>query len=313
MTSLNLYRKTLLDNYLLLDEVDQVLLDDIIDELSGCEGIIVVFGSGKSAIIAQKLVATLNSLSISAKYINLGESVHGDMGFVRAQDVAIFLSKSGRSDEMKLVSSVLNGKGVRQCLITLSNSKIVTGDFDKVLFVPFQSELDENDLIPTVSTSIQLFLCDVLALEVGKRRKVGQQEFALNHPGGNIGRFLLGKVEQFIDQGIQPKIDIEASLIDVLSVITGHSKGITAVMNKNELVGVITDGDIRRMLSETTEFKDLKARDIMTSNPKYIAHDTLAKNAINEMREYKITQLLVMKDNSYIGVLHIQDLMSKGF
>ena len=298
-------------------KVLEASLDDsfkeVVQFLYRHKGRVVVSGIGKSAIIAQKLVATLNSTAYPALFLHTGDAIHGDIGMLQSEDVLILLSKSGNSPELKSLLSLLASLPNKLIGIGSNKDSLLANQADYFLFIPVDQEADPNNLAPTSSTTAQLALGDAIAICLLELKGFKEADFAKLHPGGSLGKRLLLKVEDILDADHKPKVFEEDGIEKVIVVISENRLGATAVQNINGTVsGIITDGDLRRMLQQNIDIKTIKAKDIMSSSPKIIDQEALAHDALEFMRTHKISQLIVQKDGAYNGLIHLHDLLKEG-
>jgi len=296
-------------------------LEDYINEdfeqavrrIASCRGRVVISGIGKSAIIAQKIVATLNSTGTPAIFMHAADAIHGDLGTVQPQDVVICLSKSGQSPEIRVLVPLLKNLGNPLIAIVGNPDSYLATHADWVLNTSVSQEACPNNLAPTASTTAQLAMGDALAVCLMELNGFTTQDFARFHPGGTIGKKLYLHVSDLIIHNELPRVSPGSSVREVIFEITGKRLGITAVLEENNrLTGVITDGDLRRMLEKNPWVEELKARDIMNTSPKTIQQDELAVNALETMRLSNITQLVVLDGETYTGIVHLHDLIKEG-
>ena len=276
-------------------------------------GRLVLTGIGKSAIVAQKIVATLNSTGQPALFLHAADAIHGDLGMIQPGDVVLCLSKSGESAEIKVLVPLVKNFG--NCLIAMTANRASTlaRQADYVLWTPVDHEADPNNLAPTVSTTAQMALGDALAVALLALRGFTPEDFAKFHPGGALGKQLYLRVGELCALHERPVVAPEATLQEVILEISSKRLGATAVLDAGgALLGVVTDGDLRRMLQRSAGFSDITARHIMTPNPKTIGPDALAVSALALMRQYSITQLLVVDNAQYLGIVHLHDLVREG-
>ncbi|MDB5253219.1 MAG: D-arabinose 5-phosphate isomerase [Flaviaesturariibacter sp.] len=287
--------------------------EHVIGLLAACTGRIVISGIGKSAIIAQKIVATLNSTGTPSLFLHAADAIHGDLGMVQQGDVVIIISKSGESPEIKVLVPLIKNFG--NCLIGMVGH---TGSFlaqhaDAILNTSVTQEACPNNLAPTTSTTAQLVMGDALAVCLMEHRGFEMADFAKLHPGGALGKKLYLRVADLCAAHEKPVVSVGQGLKEVILEITAKRLGMTAVVNNaGELTGVITDGDLRRMLERSNSLDGIQAGHIMTENPKTIASGELAVNALDLMRTNNITQLIVADDKEYVGVIHLHDLIKEG-
>lgn len=276
------------------------------------KGRLIVTGIGKSAIIAQKIVATMNSTGTPSIFLHASEAIHGDLGMVQPEDVVICISKSGNSPEIKVLVPILNRFGNTLIAITGNPTSFLAKNADYVLNAYVASEADAINLAPTNSTTAQLVMGDALAVCLMKMRSFTAADFAKYHPGGALGKKLLLRVGDMLDQTHRPVVTPDTNIKQVIFEISEKRLGVTAVIEFDKVVGIITDGDIRRMLSKTDDIRDLVARDIMTVDPKVIQLTDMVVDALNILEDFSITQLVVVENEQYKGVLHLHDILKEG-
>ncbi|MBF0695092.1 MAG: KpsF/GutQ family sugar-phosphate isomerase [Flavobacterium sp.] len=276
------------------------------------KGRLIVTGIGKSAIIAQKIVATMNSTGTPSIFLHASEAIHGDLGMVQPEDVVICISKSGNSPEIKVLVPILNRFGNTLIAITGNPTSFLAKNADYVLNAYVASEADPINLAPTNSTTAQLVMGDALAVCLMKMRSFTAADFAKYHPGGALGKKLLLRVGDMLDQTHRPVVSPDTNIKQVIFEISEKRLGVTAVIEFDKVVGIITDGDIRRMLSKTDDIRDLVARDIMTVDPKVIQLTDMVVDALNILEDFSITQLVVVENEQYKGVLHLHDILKEG-
>ncbi|MDD2986260.1 KpsF/GutQ family sugar-phosphate isomerase [Flavobacterium sp.] len=275
-------------------------------------GRLIVTGIGKSAIIAQKIVATLNSTGTPAQFLHASEAVHGDLGMVQPDDVVICISKSGNSPEIKILVPILNRFGNTLIAITGNLSSFLAKNAQFVLDTTVEKEACPNNLAPTNSTTAQLVMGDCIAVCLMEMRNFKSEDFAKYHPGGALGKKLLLRVLDMLDESKKPMVQADASIQSVIFEISEKRLGVTAVIEDEKIIGIITDGDIRRMLSKTETITGIQARDIMTHNPKMIKSTDMVVDALNSMEDFSITQLIVADGLDYKGVIHLHDILKEG-
>ena len=282
--------------------------------LHKCKGRLVLTGIGKSALVAKKIVATFNSTGTPSMYMHAGDAVHGDMGMVTEDDVVICLSKSGETAELKLILPYLKSKEVSVIGITSNQNSFLFRESSVVLLIPNSEEADPNNLAPTSSTTSMMVLGDALAISLLSIRGFSPKDFASFHPGGSLGKQLFLKVNDLYKKNARPWVDINDGIRETILEMTSKRLGATAVIKENKVIGIITDGDLRRMLQSEKDVGGLKAEDIMTSNPISIDPEALAYTAFQLMREKSITQIIVKSSSDeYLGMIHIHDLIKEGF
>ena len=274
---------------------------------------LVITGIGKSAIVAQKIAATLNSTGTPALFLHAADAIHGDLGMVQPADFVICLSKSGETPEIKVLAPLVRNFGNPLVAITANRQSSLARQANYLLYTPIEQEADPNNLAPTTSTTSQMALGDALAVALLSKKGFGSQDFAKFHPGGALGKQLYLRVQDLYPLHERPVVDPDASLPEVILEISSKRLGATAVISStDELLGVITDGDLRRMLQRGGDFMAVCARDILSPAPKSVSPDTLAVNALALMRQHSISQLLVVEKGHFLGIVHLHDLLREG-
>ena len=292
----------------LVDENFETAINLILES----KGRVVVTGIGKSAIIANKIVATLNSTGTPSIFMHAADAIHGELGIIKKDDVIICISKSGNTPEiMDLVPFLKMTKNPLIAITGDTNSSLAKNS-SVVLNSHVDIEICPNNLAPTNSTTAQLVIGDAIAATLVKIKGFTSNDFAKFHPGGSLGKKLYLKVNDLIDSALKPMVSTDDDIKDVIIEISNKMLGITPVFSKDTIVGVITDGDLRRTLLNNQEISKLKAKDIMSTNPQIIDSETLASEALEIMKKNKISQLIVTKSNLYFGVIHIQSLIKEG-
>ena len=275
-------------------------------------GRVVVTGIGKSAIIANKIVATLNSTGTPSIFMHAADAIHGDLGIIKRDDVIICISKSGNTPEIKELVPFIKMNNNQLIAITGDKSSFLAKNSSVILNSFVEVEVCPNNLAPTNSTTAQLVIGDAIAVTLVKIKGFTKNDFAKFHPGGNLGKKLLLKVKDLVETSSIPSNKTTDSINEVIIEISEKMLGITAVLNDEKIVGVITDGDLRRTLLNHKEIKNLTAKDIMSIKPQIIDHESLAVEALELMRKHKISQLVTTKNDKYHGILHIQSLIKEG-
>ena len=284
-----------------------------VESILNCKGRVVISGIGKSAVIAQKIVATLNSTGTPAIFMHAADAIHGDLGMIQQEDVVLIISKSGESPEIKVLVPLIRNFGNILISIVGNTASYLAKQSNIVLNTTVEQEACPNNLAPTSSTTAQLVMGDAIAVCLMETKGFSGNDFAKFHPGGMLGKKLYLRVDDLYINNEKPKIFPDQSLKDVIVEITQKRLGVTAVVDKNNvLVGIITDGDLRRMLEKNRSIDSIIAKDIMTKNPKTIEPELLAVNALDEMRKYSITQLAVTRGGEYLGIIHLHDLVKEG-
>ncbi len=291
-------------------------LDSQFEDATKCilesKGRVIVSGVGKSAIIATKITATFNSTGTPAIFMHAADAIHGDLGTVLKDDVVICISKSGNTEEIKMLIPLIKRGNNKLIGITGNIESVLGKQADFVLNTFVKKEACPNNLAPTTSTTAQLVMGDALAISLLELRGFSSEDFAKYHPGGSLGKKLYLRVDDIVGTNLKPEVDINADVKSVIVEISEKMLGVTAVIEKNKVVGVVTDGDIRRMLNKYENIASLTAKDIMSSNPKTIQADVLAVKALETMQDLGISQLLVLKEKGYAGVVHIHNLIKEG-
>ncbi|GAB4093416.1 KpsF/GutQ family sugar-phosphate isomerase [Flaviaesturariibacter terrae] len=288
-------------------------IDAVITKLAACTGRIVVSGIGKSAIIAQKIVATLNSTGTPSLFLHAADAIHGDLGMVQQDDIVIIISKSGESPEIRVLVPLIRNFG--NCVVGMvgHTESFLAKNCDYVLNTTVAQEACPNNLAPTTSTTAQLVMGDVLAICLMEQRGFQVADFAKFHPGGALGKKLYLRVGDLSGLHEKPQVTTTQSIKEVIIEISAKRLGMTAVLNNaGGLAGVITDGDLRRMLEKASTLEHIQAGHIMSEHPKTIEAGELAVNALDLMRQNNITTLLVLDEGKYAGVIHLHDLIREG-
>ncbi|MBE7639849.1 KpsF/GutQ family sugar-phosphate isomerase [Salegentibacter sp. BLCTC] len=283
-----------------------------VEQIYKSKGRVILTGIGKSAIIATKIVATLNSTGTPAIFMHAADAIHGDLGTIQKDDVVICISKSGNSPEIKVLVPYIKDFQNLLIGITADKNSFLGKESDFVLNSFVEKEACPNNLAPTTSTTAQMVIGDALAICLLKLKGFSRKDFAKYHPGGSLGKKLYLRVSDITAQNLKPQVTPETSVTDAIIEISEKMLGVTAVVENNKIIGIITDGDIRRMLKNNTNFKDLKAIDIMSPKPKTIEQDSLAVDALELLEANKISQLLAVENNTYAGVVHIHNLIREG-
>lgn len=284
---------------------------DCVKLILNSDGRVVITGIGKSAIIAQKIVATLNSTGTPSVFMHAADAIHGDLGIIQQNDVVICISKSGNTPEIRVLVPLLKKGGNKLIGLVGDLSSYLAVQSDFIMDCTVDKEACPNNLAPTTSTTVQLALGDALAVSLLKCRNFTAQDFAKYHPGGALGKRLYLKVKDVLSN-MAPQVSSDALIKDVIIEITRKRLGATAVIDNNNLVGVITDGDIRRMLEAELYRNDLTAAEIMHKQPRTIDEEEMAIDALGLMRENKVSQMIVLSKGLYKGMVHIHDLNREG-
>lgn len=312
---LSIARETILTESKAISQMANLLTDDFakcVQLIHHSKGRLVVTGIGKSAIIAQKIVATLNSTGTPSLFLHASEAVHGDLGMVQPDDVVICISKSGNSPEIKILVPILNRFGNTLIAMTGNLTSFLAKNAQFVLDTTVEKEACPNNLAPTNSTTAQLVMGDCLAVCLMELKDFKSEDFAKYHPGGALGKKLLLRVKDMLDETKKPSVSPESNIQSVIFEISEKRLGVTAVVENNQIIGIITDGDIRRMLSRTETITGITAKEIMTKNPKMVEPNSMVVEALNIMEDFSITQLIVSENNHYKGVIHLHDILKEG-
>ena len=291
-------------------------IDDTFAEVVQCiynsKGRLVITGIGKSAIIAQKMVASFNSTGTPSLFLHASEAIHGDLGMIQKDDVIICISKSGNSPEIKSLVPLLTRFGNKLIGMTGNMTSFLAKGSHYVLNTTVDAESCPLNLAPTNSTTAQLVMGDAMVVCLMEMRDFKAEDFAVYHPGGALGKKLLLRVKDMLEHTLKPEVGPETPIKKAIFEISEKRLGVTAVVENNKVIGIITDGDIRRMLNERNTFAELTAKDIMTKNPKTVQSTDMVVDAFNIMEDFSITQLIVVDNGEYKGVLHLHDILKEG-
>ena len=320
MTNSEIIKKTALDTLDLesraisnLSKIIDSNFCEIVELLMNCKGKIILTGIGKSAIIGMKISATLNSTGSKSIFLHLGDALHGDMGVISKEDIVICLSKSGESSEIISLSNYLNKAQIKLIGISCVNGSSLEKISDMFIHTKIEREACHNNLAPTTSSACHLAVGDAIAMAVQKLKGFSPDQFGEYHPSGSLGKKLNLSLDSLIDSKRIPKVNPSSSFVEVIDEISSKMYGATAVIKDNEIVGVITDGDIRRVIEKRKNIEDIIASEFMSRNPKILKSDILANEALKIMRKNNISQVLITdKNNSLIGVVHILDIIKQG-
>jgi arabinose-5-phosphate isomerase len=286
--------------------------EQAVEVLYQSRGRIIVTGIGKSANIAQKIVSTFNSTGSPAVFMHAADAIHGDLGIIQKDDVVLTISKSGNTPEVKALIPLIRFRGNNLIALTGNMDSYLAKQADWVLNVSVKREACPNNLAPTSSTTAQLAMGDALAVCLLEMRGFSPEDFAQVHPGGALGKMLYLSAGDIYSQNEKPAVDPHATIEEVIVEITSKRLGATAVLEKGKIIGIITDGDLRRMLQKDNNYTQLTAKNIMSRNPKTIQQTTLLVDALNTMRSNNITQVLVAEDGKYLGIIHLHDILKEG-
>lgn len=277
------------------------------------KGRIVLTGIGKSAIVGMKISATLNSTGTKSIFMHAADAIHGDLGMIEKDDIVICLSKSGATPEIKTLVPLLRDRGSKLVGMTSNPDSYLAQQSDAILHVGIEKEADPNNLAPTTSTTVQLVLGDALAICLMELSVFKPEDFARFHPGGALGKALYLQLQHLLHQNKKPAVNQDASISEVITEISTKLVGATTVLdNTKKIVGIITDGDLRRMMQNHSKFDVITAKDIMSKNPCQLDHETLAKDALLLMQQKSISQVVVKKSGEYFGIVHMHDILNEG-
>ncbi len=285
----------------------------VVELLAASKGRLIVTGIGKSANIATKIVATFNSTGTPAVFMHASDAVHGDLGIIQNDDIVLILSKSGHTPEIKLLVPLIKNFGNKIIGLTANKTSFLAKNADYLLYTPMEKEACPNNLAPTTSTTLQLVMGDALAVALLDYKGFNERDFAKYHPGGSLGKRLYLRVKDLIINNELPQSKPDDYIKDVIIEITKKRLGATAIVVNDELKGIITDGDIRRLLQQNPDIARIKAGEVMTINPKTIMYDAMAVDALHKMQSHNISQLIVLDDKGhYAGMIHLHDLLKEG-
>ena len=284
-----------------------------VDLIRNAKGRVIITGIGKSANVAGKIVATFNSTGTPAVFMHASDAIHGDLGIIQKQDVVLMLSKSGNTPEIKVLIPLIKDFGNPIIGMTAEAESYLAKNADCLLLTPLEKEACPNNLAPTTSTTLQMVMGDALAVALLETKGFNERDFARYHPGGTLGKKLYLRVADIITNNEKPVSQPGDLIKDVIIEITKKRLGATAILEGDELLGIITDGDVRRMLQNNVDISTTHASEVMTRKPKTIPSNTLAVNALKKMKENNISQLIVMDENGqYQGMIHLHDLLKEG-
>jgi arabinose-5-phosphate isomerase len=284
-----------------------------VEAIAASPGRLVITGIGKSAIVAQKITATLNSTGTPALFLHAADAIHGDLGMIRPYDLVLCISKSGETSEIRVLVPLVKNFGNPLIAMTANRQSTLARQADYLLWTPVEQEADPNNLAPTTSTTAQMALGDALAVALLAHKGFSPDDFAKFHPGGALGKQLYLRVRDLYTLHERPVVSPDATLNEVILEISSKRLGATAVLDEQgRLEGIVTDGDLRRMIQRGGDFSHLCARDILSPSPKNIGPDALAVDALTLMRQHSISQLVVVDAGQYLGMVHLHDLVREG-
>jgi arabinose-5-phosphate isomerase len=297
-------------------KLGQYIDDDFSGAVSlvlNCKGRLIVTGIGKSALIGHKIVATLNSTGTPAIFMHAADAIHGDLGIIQQQDIVLFISKSGNSPEIKLLVPLIKNLGNTIIAMASNRKSFLSRKADLTILTPVEKEACPNNLAPTSSTTVQMVAGDALAVCLLECRGFTEKDYAKFHPGGSLGKKLYMRVSDFFLENKIPAVKLNDTISQVIFEISSKRLGATAVLENNgQLAGIITDGDLRRMLEKNMGINSLEAGDIMTRNPQTVDFDDMAIDAFDKMKSNNITQLIILKNGIYAGIIHLHDILKEG-
>lgn len=292
--------------------IDDVFVE-VLHAICNSKGRLVITGIGKSAIIGNKIVATLNSTGTPALYMHAADAIHGDLGMIQPDDIVLCISKSGNTPEIKVLTPLIKRMGNKLIAMVSNDESYLAQHSDYVIRATIDSEACPNNLAPTTSTTTQLVMGDALAVCLLKMRGFSSEDFAKYHPGGALGKKLYLRVCDVCDKSVRPWVKEDESIQNTIINISQNRLGATAVLDENDnLLGIITDGDVRRMIERDKPLNSIVAKDIMSAKPKIVDDEELAINAFRIMEDNKITSVVVMKEGKYVGLVHIHDILREG-
>ncbi|MDB3927195.1 KpsF/GutQ family sugar-phosphate isomerase [Flavobacteriaceae bacterium] len=295
-----------LHKYLTID------FENAINKINSLSGRVIVSGIGKSAIIGSKIVATLNSTGTPSIFMHAAEAIHGDLGIIQNDDIIILLSKSGNTPEIKNLVPFIKQRNISIISITSEPNSYLAKNSDYLLNSRIEEEACLNNLAPTTSTTAQLVIGDAIAICLSKINGFNENDFAKHHPGGILGKKLYLKVDEIINKNLKPQLFESDDFKTIIDVISKNLLGAAVVVKDNKPIGIITDGDIRRVFSNESNFNNILVKDLMSKNPFIIDSKTLASEALSIMNKNKITQIVVTKNGDYFGLIHLHNILNEG-
>lgn len=287
----------------------------VVKIIAESKGRVIIAGIGKSAIIAQKIVATMNSTGTPALFLHAADAIHGDLGVIQPHDIVLVISKSGSSPEIKVLLPMIRNLEQQNVLVGMvsETDSFLGQNSDYILRTTIEREACPNNLAPTTSTTLQLILGDALAMSLVDLRHFTPSDYAKLHPGGALGKRLYLHVGDLVDLQRTPRVGETASIRPIIIEMTSNRLGATAVLNEQkQVIGIITDGDLRRMLQKEQDISQVQARDIMSKNPRTIDIQEMAVAALRLMEQAKITQLIATQNGEYVGMIHMHDILKEG-
>lgn len=312
---LSFAQKTILNEAKAIQKLHDLLTEEFasaVQDIYKTKGRTIITGIGKSAIIAQKIVATFNSTGTPAIFMHAADAIHGDLGIIQKDDIVICISKSGNTPEIKVLIPFIKNFNNKIIAITGNLSSFLAEQADYVLNSHVDHEACPNNLAPTTSTTAQLVIGDALAICLVELRGFSKKDFAKYHPGGSLGKKLYLRIRDITSQNEKPQVHPDTPIAEVIMEISAKMLGATVVIDQGEIVGIITDGDIRRMLSQNKDVRKLTAKDIMGKSPKTIDNNALAIDAVDFLEANKVTQLIAEENGVYKGIVHVHNLIREG-
>ncbi|GAA4274429.1 KpsF/GutQ family sugar-phosphate isomerase [Aquimarina gracilis] len=314
-TIISYAKKTIAEEAAAIAYLEQLVDEEFskaVETIHHSKGRVIITGIGKSAIIATKIVATMNSTGTPAVFMHAADAIHGDLGNILEDDIVICISKSGNTPEIKVLVPLIKNFKNTLIGITANKESFLGKEADYVLHAFVEKEACPNNLAPTTSTTAQMVVGDALAVCLLHLQGFSSRDFAKYHPGGSLGKKLYLRVSDITSSNEKPEVSPSSDINEVIVEMTEKRLGTTAVTNNGSIIGIITDGDLRRMLTTNTSFEGLTAKDIMSSNPKCINNDAMAVDALEILEENSISQILAEENGKYVGIVHIHDLMREG-
>lgn len=308
-------QKTINDEVLAINGLIKSIDDDFVkcvELIYNSTGRVIITGIGKSAIIATKIVSTLNSTGTPAIFMHAADAIHGDLGIIQSDDVVICISKSGETPEIKILVPLLKSRGNKLIALVGNINSYLAKQADYCIDISIEKEACPNNLAPTSSTTAQLVMGDALAVCLLECKGFTEKDFAKYHPGGTLGKKLYLRASDIYVHNEKPLVDINENINEVILEISSKRLGATVVLENNKIVGIITDGDLRRMLQNNPDISNLKAVDIMSKNPKLIQKDELLVEILDLMRKNNITQVPICSGEKYLGIVHLHDILKEG-
>ncbi len=282
---------------------------NVVELIINCSGRLIIIGLGKSGIIGRKISATLNSTGTVSSFIHASDALHGDSGHIKPNDIVLFISKSGNTYEIKQLILLVQNMDIKIIGMTSNLDSYLGTHADELLDVSIKKEACPDNLVPTTSTTMQLVMGDALAISLLRVKKFSKEDFAKFHPGGILGKKLTLRVSELCDFANKPEVCLNDHFEKIIMEISSKRLGATAVLDNNTIVGIITDGDVRRVLEDQSDVKNICAKDFMTNAPKIVEKTMLAYKAFSIMKKHSITQLLVVDNKKYLGLVHLHDIL----